>query len=139
MSMRVVSRGRIHLGDYGELCVLDMGAPIEVDERAHLMIARSGRFDGVDVRSSPRGSAGEKLSEERLTEEEAQSRAVRTGSPSRIRPHRAIWPLRLAGLSVLAEAGDRDALVAAMKDLVPSSCPPRRARGTRRTGRSDSE
>jgi FlaA1/EpsC-like NDP-sugar epimerase len=113
------------LGDYGELCVLDMGEPIKVDELARLMIALSGRVAGSDVQIVYTGlRPGEKLAEELLTEEEEQSHAIR----DRIRIARSPAPppdleLRLADLRRLAEAGEPEAILRAMKGLVPSYRP----------------
>ena len=113
------------LGDYGDLCVLDMGEPIRIDELARLMIALSGHVAGGDVRIVYTGlRPGEKLTEELLTEEEEQTRAVR----DRIRIARSPAPpvdlsLRLDALRRLADAGDPEALVAALQALVPSYRP----------------
>jgi FlaA1/EpsC-like NDP-sugar epimerase len=110
------------LGDYGELCILDMGEPIKVDELARLMIALSGRVAGQDVRIVYTGlRPGEKLSEELLTEEEEQSHAVR----DRIRIAKSPPPppdleLRLAELRRLADAGDAGEILRALKVLVPT-------------------
>jgi FlaA1/EpsC-like NDP-sugar epimerase len=110
------------LGDYGELCILDMGEPIKVDELARLMIALSGRVTGVDVQIVYTGlRPGEKLAEELLTEEEEQSHAVR----DRIRIARSPAPptdleLRLAELRRLADAGDEEPILRALKVLVPT-------------------
>jgi FlaA1/EpsC-like NDP-sugar epimerase len=117
------------LGEYGELCVLDMGEPIRIDELARLMIALSGHVAGGDVRIVYTGlRPGEKLAEELLTEEEEQTRAVR----DRIRTARSPAPpadlaLRLEELRVLADAGDPARLVAALQALVPSYRPRRDA------------
>jgi FlaA1/EpsC-like NDP-sugar epimerase len=110
------------LGDYGELCILDMGEPIKVDELARLMIALSGRVAGSDVKIVYTGlRPGEKLFEELLTEEEEQSHAVR----DRIRSARSPAPppdleLRLADLRRLAEAGEPEAILRALRALVPT-------------------
>ncbi len=115
------------LGDYGELCVLDMGEPIRIAELARLMIALAGHVAGGDVRIVYTGlRPGEKLSEELLTEEEEQTRAVR----DRIRTARspappADLPARLEELRRLADAGDPERLVAALQGLVPSYRPQR--------------
>jgi len=113
------------LGDYGELCILDMGEPIRVDELARLMIALSGHVAGQDVRIVYTGlRPGEKLAEELLTEEEEQSHAVR----GRIRIAKSPPPpldleLRLAEMRRLAESGDRDSILRALKVLVPTYRP----------------
>ena len=113
------------LADYGELCVLEMGAPIKVDELARLMIALSGHVAGTDVKIVYTGlRPGEKLAEELLTEEEEQAHAVR----DRIRiakspPPPADLALRLAELRRLSETGDRDSILRALKVLVPTYLP----------------
>jgi FlaA1/EpsC-like NDP-sugar epimerase len=110
------------LGDYGDLCVLDMGEPIRIDELARLMIALSGRVAGTDVRIAYTGlRPGEKLAEELLTDEEEQSHAVR----DRIRIARSPAPprdleLRLAELRRLSDVGEPGAIVAALRTLVPT-------------------
>jgi FlaA1/EpsC-like NDP-sugar epimerase len=115
------------LGDYGELCVLDMGEPIRIDELARLMIALSGHVAGGDVRIVYTGlRPGEKLAEELLTEEEEQTRAVR----DRIRiatppPPPADLGARLEALRALADANDPARLVAELQALVPSYQPHR--------------
>ncbi len=109
----------------GELCVLEMGAPIKVDELARLMIALSGHVAGTDVKIVYTGlRPGEKLAEELLTEEEEQAHAVR----DRIRIAKSPPPprelaLRLAELRGLAETGDRDGILGALKALVPTYRP----------------
>ena len=110
------------LGDYGELCVLDMGEPIKIDELARLMIALSGRVAGTDVRIAYTGlRPGEKLAEELLTDEEEQSHAVR----DRIRIARSPAPppdleLRLAELRRLSDVGEPGAILGALRTLVPT-------------------
>jgi FlaA1/EpsC-like NDP-sugar epimerase len=113
------------LGEYGELCVLDMGEPIRIDELARLMIALSGHVANGDVRIVYTGlRPGEKMAEELLTEEEEQTRAVR----DRIRIARSPPPpadlaLRLEELRALADANDPEELIAALQGLVPSYRP----------------
>ncbi len=113
------------LADYGELCVLEMGAPIRVDELARLMIALSGHVAGSDIKIVYTGlRPGEKLAEEVLTEEEEQAHAVR----DRIRIAKSPPPpqdlmLRLAELRRLAETGDREIILNALRVLVPTYRP----------------
>jgi FlaA1/EpsC-like NDP-sugar epimerase len=115
------------LGEYGDLCVLDMGEPIRIDELARLMIALSGHVANGDVRIVYTGlRPGEKLAEELLTEEEEQTRAVR----DRIRIARSPPPpqdlaARLEALRALVDAGDPERLVSALQALVPSYRPQR--------------
>jgi FlaA1/EpsC-like NDP-sugar epimerase len=115
------------LGDYGELCVLEMGDPIKIDELARLMIALSGHVVGGDVPIVYTGlRPGEKLAEELLTEEEEQTRAIR----DRIRIARSPAPppdlaRRLETLRQLANDGDPERVVAALQALVPTYRPRR--------------
>ncbi len=115
------------LGDYGELCVLDMGEPIKIDELARLMIALSGHVAGGDIRIVYTGlRPGEKLAEELLTEEEEQTHAVR----DRIRIARSPPPpadlaVRLAELRRLADVGDAEPILLALQALVPTYRPRR--------------
>jgi len=113
------------LGDYGELCVLDMGDPIKIDDLARLMVALSGRVAGKDIQIVYSGlRPGEKLAEELLTEEEEQSHAVR----DRIRIAKSPSPpldlaQRLAELRRLAENADQEGILRALQALVPSYQP----------------
>ncbi len=113
------------LGDYGELCVLDMGDPIKIDDLARLMVALSGRVAGKDIQIVYSGlRPGEKLAEELLTEEEEQSHAVR----DRIRIARSPPPprdlaQRLMELRWLAESGDPEEILGALQALVPTYQP----------------
>jgi FlaA1/EpsC-like NDP-sugar epimerase len=113
------------LGDYGELCVLDMGDPIRIDDLARLMVALSGRVAGKDIQIVYSGlRPGEKLAEELLTEEEEQSHAVR----DRIRIAKSPPPppdlaQRLTELLWLAESGDPEEILGALQVLVPSYQP----------------
>ncbi len=56
---------RAAYGDYGRLCVLEMGEPIQISHLARLMITMSGRTPDVDVKITYVGlRPGEKLDEE---------------------------------------------------------------------------
>ncbi|MEJ2189277.1 MAG: nucleoside-diphosphate sugar epimerase/dehydratase, partial [Acidobacteriota bacterium] len=62
---------RAAYGDYGELCVLDMGEQIRIVDLARHMITMSGLVPDVDIPIVYTGlRPGEKLYEELLTEEE---------------------------------------------------------------------
>ncbi|WP_248354441.1 nucleoside-diphosphate sugar epimerase/dehydratase [Anaeromyxobacter oryzae] len=110
------------LGNYGELCVLDMGEPIRIVDLARNMIALSGRVPGEDVALTYTGlRPGEKLHEQVLTEEEervlvARGRIHVTSSP----PPPADLEARLAELRRLADAGDSAGVVVALRRLVPT-------------------
>ncbi len=108
--------------DYGELCVLDMGEPIRIADLARNMITLAGRVPGEEIPVVFTGlRPGEKLYEELLTEEEEQTHAVR----HRINTATSPAPPpdlqdRLADLLTIAQAGDRDAVLRAIKGLVPT-------------------
>jgi FlaA1/EpsC-like NDP-sugar epimerase len=110
------------LGGYGDLCVLDMGEPIRIDDLARIMVALAGRVPGQDIDVVYTGlRPGEKLAEELLTEDEEQTQAVR----ARIRIARSPAPppdleLRLAELRRLADLGERDGILRVLKALVPT-------------------
>ena len=64
-------------GDYGELCVLDMGEQIRIVDLAHHMITMAGQVPDVDIAIEFTGlRPGEKLFEELLTEEEERTHQV---------------------------------------------------------------
>lgn len=115
------------LGDYGELCVLDMGEPIRIDELARSMITLSGHVPGVEIPIVYTGlRPGEKLYEELLTEEEEQTTAARDGIFSARSPAPPLDLLaRLEGLLDLANEGDREGVLFALELLVPSYRPAR--------------
>jgi FlaA1/EpsC-like NDP-sugar epimerase len=64
-------------GDYGELCVLDMGEQIKIVDLARHMITMAGQVPDVDIAIEFTGlRPGEKLYEELLTEEEERTHQV---------------------------------------------------------------
>jgi len=66
---------RAAYGDYGKLCVLDMGEPMKIADLARLMITMSGRVPDEDVKIEYIGlRPGEKLDEELLGEGEVEVR-----------------------------------------------------------------
>lgn len=113
------------LGGYGDLCVLDMGQPIRIADLARYMITLAGRAGEVEVTYTGL-RPGEKLHEELLTEDEERSERVRnrihvTESPAP--PHDlAHW---LGELRRLADAGDRNTILAVLRALVPTYRPSR--------------
>ncbi len=64
-------------GDYGEMCVLDMGEQIKIVDLARHMITMAGHVPDVDIAIEFTGlRPGEKLYEELLTEEEERTHQV---------------------------------------------------------------
>ena len=110
------------LNSYGDLCILDMGQPIRIVDLAQHMITMAGLVPGVDVRIDFTGlRPGEKLNEMLLTDEEEETRVVRSGVSVASSPEP---PPDLEGrLEILrrcADRADRESLLAALRDLVPS-------------------
>jgi FlaA1/EpsC-like NDP-sugar epimerase len=110
------------LGDYGELCVLDMGQPIKIVDLASHMITMAGLVPGVEIQIEFTGlRPGEKLSEELMTEEEERTQVVRNrilaarspAPPAEIRE--TIGLLRRQ-----AESSDREGLLSVLRRLVPT-------------------
>jgi FlaA1/EpsC-like NDP-sugar epimerase len=114
------------LSDYGDLCVLEMGEPIRILDLARLMITLAGFVPEDEIPIALIGlRPGEKLEERLMTdEEEARSRrvsdAIRVVDTPAPGPE---WVRRLEELEVLAREGDGEAVVAALRDLVPTYQP----------------
>jgi FlaA1/EpsC-like NDP-sugar epimerase len=114
------------LGGYGELLILEMGEPIRILDLARMMISLAGHVPDKDVPIVITGlRPGEKLDEELMSAEEAaSSREVRpkvraVESP----PPPADLLGRVDRLSAVAHKGDRDAVLAALRDVVPAFTP----------------
>jgi FlaA1/EpsC-like NDP-sugar epimerase len=114
------------LGEFGDLCVLEMGQPVRILDLAHRMIVASGLVPDRDVSIVFTGlRPGEKLDEELLTPEEAKmSRRVtprlRTvASP----PPPADLAARVARLEAAAEGDSLDLVRRALRDAVPEYVP----------------
>jgi FlaA1/EpsC-like NDP-sugar epimerase len=118
------------LGGYGDLCVLDMGEPIKIAQLARNLITMAGLVPGQDIPIVFSGlRPGEKLFEELLTEEEELTSEVR----NRILVARSPAPPaslaeQLEELRSAANAGERDAVLAAIRRAVPTYTGGRRAR-----------
>ena len=113
------------LAGYGDLCVLDMGEPIRIADLARYMITLAGRSGEVELQYTGL-RPGEKLHEELLTEDEERTRRVRnriqvTESPPPP-PDLDDW---LGELRRLADAGDRNTILAVLRALVPTYRPSR--------------
>lgn len=122
------------LGDYGELCVLDMGEPIRIAEIASNLITMAGRIPGQEIPIVYTGlRPGEKLCEELLTKEEEQTMQARDGiKVARCSPPPADLARRLHELKARAEEGDRAGVLAAIEALVPTYCRPPASDGKQR-------
>ncbi|HZZ83183.1 MAG TPA: nucleoside-diphosphate sugar epimerase/dehydratase [Anaeromyxobacteraceae bacterium] len=113
------------LGRYGQLCILDMGEPIRIAELARNLIAMAGHVPDEEIPIVYTGlRRGEKLHEELLTEQEESTQAVR----NRIKVARCAAPprdlaTRLAVLRHLADEGEREPLIEALRELVPTYRP----------------
>jgi len=113
------------LAGYGDLCVLDMGEPIRIADLARYLITLAGRSGEVEVEYTGL-RPGEKLHEELLTEDEERTRRVRNRihvaeSPPPP-PDLDAW---LDELRRLADAGDRNTILAVLRALVPTYQPSR--------------
>jgi FlaA1/EpsC-like NDP-sugar epimerase len=110
------------LGGYGELCVLDMGEPVRIDDLARNLITLSGHVVGAEIPIVYTGlRPGERLAEQVLTEEEERTQEVHR----RIRVARSAPPppdlaTRIGELWRAAQRGDRPAVMDALRWLVPS-------------------
>jgi FlaA1/EpsC-like NDP-sugar epimerase len=110
------------LGDYGELCILEMGEPFRIAELARNLITMAGLVPDEDVKIVYTGlRPGEKLHEELLTEQEERTHAVRdrilvASSP----PPPCDLSTRLAELRKIADEGDRHEVLDALRSLVPT-------------------
>jgi FlaA1/EpsC-like NDP-sugar epimerase len=110
------------LGDYGDLCILDMGEPIKIADLARNLITIAGKIPDSEIPIVYTGlRPGEKLCEELLTEEEEKTHSVR----NRIKVAQSPMPpldlqARLGELRAHAEAGDRRAIREALARLIPT-------------------
>jgi FlaA1/EpsC-like NDP-sugar epimerase len=117
------------LGDYGELCILDMGQPIRILDLASHMITMAGHVPGEEIKIEFTGlRPGEKLYEELMTEEEEQSHVARdkiyvASSP----PPPDDLRERLSDLRRFADASDRESVLKTLEALVPTFRPAQRA------------
>ena len=109
-------------GDYGPLCILDMGEQLRIVELARHMIAMAGLVPDVDIPVVFTGlRPGDKLQEELLTEEEEQTfRVSDTILCAMSQPAPADLERRLQRLAEAASAEDSEGVLALLRDLVPS-------------------
>ena len=110
------------LNDYGDLCILEMGEPVRIADLAHHLITMAGFVPNLEIPIIYTGlRPGEKLHEELMTEEEEQTHQAR----DRIMVAESPAPPadlkeRLHELRKLADAGEPQALLRAMRELVPT-------------------
>jgi FlaA1/EpsC-like NDP-sugar epimerase len=114
------------LGGYGELLILEMGEPILILELARMMISLAGHLPDKDIKIVITGlRPGEKLDEELMTAEEAaRSREVRPKVRAvEVERPPADLQARVERLHGAAVRGDREAVLAALRDVVPGFTP----------------
>lgn len=109
-------------GDYGELCILDMGEQIKIIELARFMITMAGKVPDVDIPIAFTGlRLGEKIEEELLTaHEEETSRVARKILVARSAPVEADFENAVDQLTKAAFSGDNETLLVALRRIVPS-------------------
>jgi FlaA1/EpsC-like NDP-sugar epimerase len=110
------------LGGYGDVCVLDMGEAIRIDDLASSMITMAGRIPGAEIPIVYTGlRPGEKLNEETLTEDEEKALVVRDRiKVAKSPPPPADLAEQIEQLRRLAECGDRKQILATLRALVPT-------------------
>jgi FlaA1/EpsC-like NDP-sugar epimerase len=113
-------------GNYGQLCILDMGEQIKILDLARHMITMAGLVPEVDVPIVFTGlRPGEKLAEELLTEAEERTRRVNAkllvaASP----PPPPDFEEQLEALARTVELEDAVQVRRLLQELVPSYAPP---------------
>jgi FlaA1/EpsC-like NDP-sugar epimerase len=112
-------------GNYGELCVLDMGEQIRILDLARHMITMSGQVPDADIAIEFTGlRPGEKLFEELLTEEEERTQQVdRKIFAARCPAPPQDLDQRVRELAEAAAAEDADRVRAVLRALVHSYAP----------------
>ncbi len=113
-------------GDYGEMCVLDMGEQIKIVDLARHMITMAGHVPDVDIAIEFTGlRPGEKLYEELLTEEEERTQQVdRKIFVARCPAPAEDLDRRVLELADAAAAEDGERVRAVLRTLVSSyTCP----------------
>ncbi|MEM7587637.1 MAG: nucleoside-diphosphate sugar epimerase/dehydratase [Acidobacteriota bacterium] len=121
---------RAAYGDYGPLCVLEMGEPISIVRLARMMITMSGQIPDIDVKIAYVGlRPGEKLSEDLIGADETVVREI--DSKIRVVGKRASAAeetaedlhARINDLRVAAATEDHEAVIYWLRQLVPEYRP----------------
>ena len=114
------------LSAYGDLCILEMGEPMRILDLARLMITMAGLVPGADIPITFTGlRPGEKLDEELMTPEEAETsrglremiRVIDTPSPG------PDVLAQIGRIEELASGGHRESLLSAIHALFPTYAP----------------
>lgn len=115
------------LGGYGDLCILDMGAPVRIAELAENTITLAGLVPGRDIPIVYTGlRPGEKLEETLLSDEEDRTHQVRNNIKVANSPAPPLgFQSRLKQLERAARTGDVDAVIRVMCGLIPTYTPAR--------------
>lgn len=117
---------RAAYGDYGDLCVLEMGEPILIVELARQMITMAGLVPDIDVEIRFTGlRPGEKLFEELVADgervESLRDRKIRVVSATP--PPNDLMEL-VQALAAAARQDDREGVCRLLKDMVPDYAAP---------------
>jgi FlaA1/EpsC-like NDP-sugar epimerase len=109
-------------GDYGTLCILDMGEQIKIADLARHMITMAGLVPDADIKIEFTGlRPGEKLFEELLTEREEETyRASGKIMVAKSPDPPGDLEARVNELGAAARVEDRDRVIALLRGLVPS-------------------
>ncbi|MCH9646983.1 MAG: polysaccharide biosynthesis protein [Deltaproteobacteria bacterium] len=113
---------RAAYGNYGELCILEMGSQIRILDLARHMITMSGKTPELEIGIEFTGlRPGEKLFEELLTDEEGKTRKIdekilvaESSPPPVDLADRLLWMIKAA------QEEDRESTLATLESLVPS-------------------
>jgi FlaA1/EpsC-like NDP-sugar epimerase len=110
------------LGNYGDLCILEMGEAIRIVDLATHMITMAGHVAGGDIPIVFTGlRPGEKVAEEILTEEEEQTRVARNRIlVAKSPPPPADLLERIQRLHQAVNAVDRAGIRRILRELLPS-------------------
>jgi FlaA1/EpsC-like NDP-sugar epimerase len=133
---------RSSYGDYGELCVLDMGEQIKISTLARHMVTMTGLVPDVDIPLVFTGlRPGEKLHEELLTEEEEKTQRVHDKIfVADCPPPVDELETQIEMLRVAAETEDPSSVVAMLSSVVvsysPTEQPSEKLRGSESAGAS---